>query len=124
MLVGAVAVAVDAVRAARRPGAQLRRRRRASAGSFGVPMIFSASGSTVSPRRSVVPASSIASTSSGSVILCPPFGAARAGGRAAASGTTELNSSRRRPRSRGACLLFQLVMYVLVDDLRVLRAGV
>ena len=45
----------------------------ASAGSFGVPRTRRASGSDVMPRRSVVPACSIASTISGSVSLWPPF---------------------------------------------------
>ena len=45
----------------------------ASAGSFGAPRMRRASGSEVMPRRSVVPACSIASTISGSVSLWPPF---------------------------------------------------
>ena len=55
VVVGAVAVAVDAVRAARRPGPAAWRPRRRAPGPSALPRTRSASGSDVLPRRSVVP---------------------------------------------------------------------
>ena len=44
----------------------------ACAGSLGVPITWSSSGSTVSPRRSVTAASSMARVSEARVTFCPP----------------------------------------------------